>query len=58
MTNLNKTKEEIIFELVLSLNRGDSGFLWSCGKADQRIKAAISQYESFVEEGIIKEIKG
>lgn len=55
MTNLNKTKEEIIFELVLSLNRGDSGYIWNGNKADERINTAIAQYESLVEKGIVKE---
>ncbi len=50
MTNLNKTKEEIIFELLLSLNKGD------CRYAEDRVGIALSQYEDLVEEDIIKEI--
>lgn len=42
------TKEEIILQLVLSLNRGDSG-----GALD-RVRYATIQYEQMVERGIIK----
>lgn len=50
MTNLNKTKEEIIYELVLSLNKGDSYYV------DCRVDVALSQYNKLVEKGIIKEV--
>lgn len=50
MTNLNKTKEEIIYELVLSLNKGDSYYV------DQRVDVALEQYNKLVENGIIKEV--
>lgn len=43
------TKEEIILQLVLSLNRGNSG------GAYDRVSYAIAQYERLVERGIIKE---
>ena len=50
MTNLNKTKEEIIYELVLSLNQGN------CRYAEDRVEIAMAQYEELVEEEIVKEI--
>ena len=43
------TKEEIILQLVLSLNRGDSG------GAYDRVNIAVNQYEKMVARGIIKE---
>ena len=43
------TKEEIILQLVLSLNRGNSG------GAYDRVRYAIDQYEQLVDRGIIKE---
>ena len=43
------TKEEIILQLVLSLNRGNSG------GAYDRVNYAITQYKQMVERGIIKE---
>lgn len=49
MTNLNKTKEEIVYELVLSLNKGDSYYV------NQRVDVALEQYNKLVEKGIIKE---
>ena len=52
MTNLNKTKEEIIYELVLSLNNGDSGYV------DKRVDYAIEQYEQLIQKGIVREIRG
>jgi hypothetical protein len=42
------TKEEIILQLVLSLNRGNSG------GAYDRVSYALRQYEQMVEYGIIK----
>lgn len=49
VTNLNKTKEEIIYELVLSLNQGSSSY------ASDRVNIAVIQYNKMVENGIIKE---
>ena len=49
MTNLNKTKEEIIYELLISLNQGNSG------GASTRVDVARKQYELLLEEGVIKE---
>jgi hypothetical protein len=49
MTNIGKTKAEIILELVLALNRGDS-----CS-VDNRVHWAERQYEEMVEQGIIVE---
>ena len=43
------TKAEIILQLVLSLNRGDSG------GAYDRVSYAIAQYDRLVAAGIIKE---
>ena len=43
------TKEEIILQLVLSLNRGNSG------GAYDRVGYAVRQYEQLVDRGIIKE---
>lgn len=45
------TKEEIILQLVLSLNRGDSM------SAELRVGMAERQYRQMVERGIIKEGK-
>lgn len=56
MTNLGKTKEEIIYELTLSLNQGNVGCIYSSdGSADYRIKLAMAQYELLKNNGIIKE---
>lgn len=43
------TKEEIILQLVRSLNAGDSGYI------NDRARYAIEQYEQLVKKGIIKE---
>ena len=58
MTNLNKTKEEIIFELVLSLNQGDSGYITrASGKTGaSRIELAMAQYDALVYNNIIWEV--
>lgn len=45
------TKEEIILQLVLSLNRGNSG------GAYDRVSYAVAQYDRLVAYGIIKEDK-
>lgn len=49
-TNLDKTKGEIIFELVKSLNNGNSGYI------DRRVGYATQQYNELVDAGIITEI--
>lgn len=49
MTNLNKTKEEIIYEILLSLNKGN------CGYSDDRVRLAIQQYNSLVNKGLLRE---
>lgn len=49
MTNIGKTKAEIVLELVLALNRGDS-----CG-VENRVRWALMQYDDMVERGIIVE---
>ena len=51
MTNLNKTREEIIYELVLSLNNGNNSYI------GDRVEIAIRQYDEFVRHGVIKECK-
>lgn len=43
------TKEELILELLLSLNKGNSGYI------TDRVSHVIFQYEKLVEAGIIKE---
>ena len=50
-----KTKEEIIYELVLSLNISGQGYVTEHGDGSPRINNAIAQYEAFVKKGIIKE---
>ena len=49
MTNLNKTKEEIIYELLISLNNGNNATMY------ERLKYAKVQYSQLVEEVIVKE---
>jgi hypothetical protein len=48
MTNIGKTREDIIFELVKSLNIGNSGYV------DSRVDYAIEQYNQLVRSGVIK----
>lgn len=54
-TNLGKTKEEIIYELVLSLNKGDSHYCLDAAGASPRITLAIEQYKALKNKGIIIE---
>lgn len=49
MTNLNKTRAEIIYEILLSFNKGDS-----CIPED-RVRLAVAQYTDLVNEKIIYE---
>lgn len=56
MTNLMKTREQIIYELLISINRGNSDYLRSNGEATPRVDLAIAQYEALVKRNIIKEI--
>ena len=56
-TNIGKTKEEIILELLLSLNQGDVGYLTKNGDYTPRIDVAIGQYNALVNLGIIIETK-
>ena len=49
MTNLNKEKEEIIYEILLSLNNGNS----CC--VDERVEIAVEQYNELIKNGIIVE---
>lgn len=46
-----KSREDIIYELLLSLNQGNSGYI------NNRVQYAIEQYEELVSKGIIKEGK-
>ena len=55
MTNLGKTKEEIIYELLVSINQGNSDYLRASGKATPRVDLAIAQYEALVDRGVITE---
>ena len=43
------TKADIILDLVLSLNRGNSGGVYD------RVDFAVKQYESLVRHGVIQE---
>lgn len=52
-TNLGKTKEEIIYEILLSLNAGDSYYVKG---TEDRIWLAKYQYERLVNERVIKEL--
>lgn len=47
-SNLGKSKEEIVYELLISLNKGNSGY------AGERVQAALDQYNKLVRAGIIK----
>ena len=49
-TNLGLTKEEIIMNLLTSLNEGDTEYY------ARRVQMAITQYEELVENGIIVEL--
>jgi hypothetical protein len=49
MTNTGKTKAEVILDLVMSMNRGNSGYI------DERIRYACEQYDALVKAGIIEE---
>ena len=55
MTNLNKTREEIIYELVISLNQGNCYYDVCGDKGTPRVDLAISQYEALISKGIIHE---
>ena len=49
IANTGKTKEEIILDLVMSLNRGD------CGTIADRPYYAIEQYNRLINKGILEE---
>lgn len=55
MTNLKKSREEIIYELILSLNQWNSGYTSNNGDGTPRVDLAIAQYEAMKKRGIIKE---
>lgn len=57
MTNLGKSREEIIFELVKSLNQGDSFYVTRDGLGTPRVDVAIRQYDAMVAAGIVVEIE-
>lgn len=57
MTNLGKSREEIIFELVKSLNQGDSLYVTRDGLGTPRVDVAIRQYDAMVAAGIVVEIE-
>lgn len=52
-TNLGKTKEEIIYEILLSLNTGNSYYVQG---EQERIWLAEYQYKKLVKEGVIQEV--
>lgn len=52
-TNLGKTKEQIIYEILLSLNTGNSYYVQG---EQERIWLAEYQYKKLVKEGIVQEI--
>lgn len=53
MTNLNMTKEEIIYNFIIAINKGPAG-----GDLSSEIVCkAINEYNKLIEEGIIKEIE-
>ena len=52
VTNIGKTKAEIILDLIMSLNAGDSSYV---APASHRIDLAIEQYNQLVKAGIIEE---
>ena len=56
MTNLGKSREEIIYEILLSLNKGDSDYAYNGTEATPRIDLAIAQYDALVKRGIVKEV--
>ncbi len=49
MTNTGKTKAEVILDLVLSMNKGNSGY------SNDRVADACYQYQQLVRAGIIEE---
>lgn len=51
VTNIGKIKAEVVLDLVLSLNRGNSY------SVDKRVDAAIEQYDQLVKAGIIEEVE-
>lgn len=55
-TNLGKTREEIIYELLLSINQGNVGYLTNDDGYMPKINVAIGQYDALVKKGIIREI--
>lgn len=55
MTSLFKNRAQIIYELLLSINIGNSDYLRSDGEATPRVDLAIAQYEALVKRGVIKE---
>lgn len=52
MTNLDKTKEEMIYQFIISLNKG--GYADDAYASDV-VEMAIGEYNALVEKGIIKE---
>lgn len=48
-TSLGKTNKQIIYELILSLNQGNTSY------ADYRVNTAIAQYKQLITNKIIIE---
>lgn len=55
-TNLGKTKAEIVYEIVLSLNAGNSGNIWSIYSNDDRVGNALLIYNKLVDKGVVVEM--
>lgn len=55
-TNLGKSKEEIIYELLLSVNQGCNIDRNPELDSKRRVQLAETEYSMLVEDGIIKEI--
>lgn len=52
---MKKTREEIIYELLLSLNQGNGGYIVEGEEGTPRVDLAIAQYNALVKRNIIKE---
>lgn len=54
-TNVHKTKEQIILELLISLNKGNHGYNNSMNIPEARVNMAVGQYNALVRAGVIVE---
>ena len=53
MTNLGKTREEIIYELLLSISKGNVGYYG----AKPKVNLATEYYKELEEKGIVYEVE-